>query len=249
MRGSDSGAIAIIFAGGVGSRMARFSRPKQFMEVEGKPILAHTLEHFQRHEEVTSIYLACLEPYIGEAWDIVVKFDIAKVRAITPGGPTAQASILNALEAALKDGEPADTVALIHDGVRPVINAELISRNIAAVRSHGSAITAIPCFETIASSMDGARTVDSVTQRDLMYILQAPQSFTLGEVCRMNRLAVADGLLGKFVDQAHMMHHYGKPLHMVEGFRGNVKITTDIDFLQFRLLLESGEFEGVIGRE
>ena len=136
---------------------------------------------------------------------------------------------------------------MIHDGVRPVINAAIISRNIRCAEEQGTAITAIPCFETVAMSLDGAQTVESVTQRDLMHVLQAPQTFRLKEVFDVNAQSLEDGLLGKFVDQAHLMKHYGKRLQLIPGFRGNIKITTDYDLLQFRLLVESGALSAVTG--
>jgi 2-C-methyl-D-erythritol 4-phosphate cytidylyltransferase len=240
------GAIAIIFAGGIGSRMENASQPKQFIEVAGKAVLVHTLEHFQRHSEVQAVYIACLQGYIEHAWELMRRFGLDKVRSITAGGETAQHSILNALKSAMADEAAHEAAVLVHDGVRPIINSDLISRNITTAGRHGSAITAIPCFETIAMSLDGAETVSSVTQRDLMYVLQAPQTFRLEEAYRMNMQSLDDGLLGKFVDQAHMMRHYGKALHMVPGLRGNVKLTTDFDLMQFRLLVSSGALTSVI---
>lgn len=237
---AGAGAIAIIFAGGLGSRMAHASLPKQFIDVAGKAVLVHTLEHFQRHPDVHAVYVACLPPYVDHAWDLIRRFHLEKVRSVVPGGETAQHSILSAMKSAVADGAAEGAAALVHDGVRPIISADLISRNIAAAEQYGSAITAIPCFETIAMSLDGAETVSSVTQRDLMYVLQAPQTFRLGDAYRVNLQCAQDGLLGKFVDQAHLMKHYGKALHMVRGFRGNVKLTTDFDLMQFRLLVASG---------
>lgn len=241
--------VAVIFAGGVGSRMKGAERPKQFLEVEDKPILVHTLEHFQRHADVTSIYVSCLASHIEEAWTMVRAFGVGKVRCIVPGGGSAQESIHRALRSAVADGVHDDAIVLVHDGVRPLINQELISRNIAAARQHGNAITAIPCFETIARSVDGAETIDSVTVRDQMHVLQAPQTFRLGAAVKTNTRSVEDGLLGSFVDQAQLMGHYGEELHMVAGFRGNVKITTDLDLLQFEILARSGHLGAVIGEQ
>ena len=243
------GAVALVFAGGLGSRMVRAELPKQFIPIQGKPVLVHTLEHFQRHADVDAVYLSCLPDYRDRAEDLVRQHGLAKVRAVVAGGATAQNSILNAMQAAVADGVPEDTIALVHDGVRPLINADLISRNIAAARDHGTAISAIPCSETIALSLDGAHTVDSVTQRNLMYVLQAPQTFRLGEALRANLRSLEEGLLGKFVDQAHLMRHYGAELHMVPGLRGNVKLTTDFDLLQFRLLVDAGALSDVVGGE
>ncbi len=214
--------------------------PKQFRVVEGRPILVRTLEHFQRHEDVDGIYLSCLSAYVEHAVSLVQQFGLTKVRGITPGGETSQHSIFNALRYAVEDGVPDETIALIHDGVRPVINPGLISANVRSAEQYGSAITAIPCFETVAVSLDGACTVDAVPSRQLMHVLQAPQTFRLGEAYRMNARSLDEGLIGTFVDQAHLMNHYGRRLHMVPGLRGNVKITTDFDLLGFRLMVEAG---------
>jgi 2-C-methyl-D-erythritol 4-phosphate cytidylyltransferase len=239
--------IAIVFAGGIGTRMKKAGLPKQFQPVGGKPVLAHTLEHFQQHPRVGAIYLSCVASHLEDAWSLVRAYGIDKVRSIVPGGTTAQESIYNGLRSASADGVSDDALALIHDGVRPLINQELISRNIETARECGCAITAIPCFETIARSVDFASTIESVTRRDEMHILQAPQTLPLGLARQLNARSVEDGLLGSFVDQAQLMNHYGEKLHLVAGFRGNVKITTHLDLLQFELLVTSGHLATVIG--
>lgn len=247
MSNGRAGAIAIIFAGGNGTRMKPHGPPKQFVTVGDRPILVHTLQHFQAHPRIEAIYVVCLADFIGQAWSLVEQYGLDKVRSIVPGGHTAQESIFNGLESAVADGVDEQTATLIHDGVRPIINADLIDSNIDTAHEHGSAITAIPCFETIAMSLDQARTIHTVTNRDVMYVLQAPQTFRLGEVHRTNRRSFEDGLLGAFVDQAQLMSHYGFQLHMVRGLRGNAKLTTQFDLRQFSLLVESGELDCVTG--
>jgi 2-C-methyl-D-erythritol 4-phosphate cytidylyltransferase len=240
-------AIAIVFAGGIGSRMKSVEQPKQFQAVEGKPIMAHTLQHFQDHPGVRAIYVSCVASHLDRAWSLVREYDLDKVRDIVPGGTSAQESIYNGLRRASDDGLPEETITLVHDGVRPLINGQLITRNIESARRFGNGVTAIPCFETIARSIDEAATVDAVTKRDEMYVLQAPQTFPLGLALHANARSVEEGLLGTFVDQAQLMKHYGEKLYLVSGFRGNVKLTTDLDLLQFELLASSGHLGAVIG--
>lgn len=244
------GAIGIVFAGGVGSRMKRAEQPKQFLPVglEGKPILVHTLEHFERHAEVDSVYVATLADRVDDVWRMLRDFAITKVHAVVAGGGSAQESIWNGLRCAAAEGVPESTLALVHDGVRPVINQQLITDNLTVARAHGNAVTAIPCFETIARSVDG-ETIESVTRRDEMHILQAPQTLPLGLALRLNSRAAEEGLLGAFVDQAQMLKHYGETLRLVPGFRGNVKITTDLDFLQYEILATSGHLARIVGAE
>ena len=240
--------IVIIFAGGNGSRMNCETGPKQFMEVKGKPVIIYTLEHFQNLTNIEAIYIACITQQIPHLKRLIKQFTISKVAAIVPGGTTAQASIYNGLKAAVDDSRNShETIVLIHDGVRPIINNKLIRDSIDSVKEHDSAIASIPCFETIAQSKDHARFINCVTDRNVMYILQAPQSFRLGDVFAAEKKSEEEGLLGTFVDSAQLMKHYGYKLHMIEGFRGNVKITVPLDFAYFKFLVESGEFKHVTG--
>lgn len=243
VRGEPSG-VAVIFAGGSGARMGgQDGRPKQLIEVCGKPILAYTLEHFQAHPHVDSIYVVSLESCIPEVCHMMEVYGFGKVRAIVPGGTTAHASIVNGLRAALQDGADRESVVFIHDGVRPMINAKLIDDNFRSVVAHGNAISSIPAFETVASVRVDAAVVDEVADRSRMHVLQAPQSFRLGEVYDLNAVAERDGFIGRFVDQAHLMYHYGQRLHLVPGLRGNVKITVPLDVVFFTHLVESGEYK------
>lgn len=240
--------VAVIFAGGVGSRMNHPDGPKQFIKVNDKPILVYTLEHFQNHPKIDAIYISCLEEGISITESLVREYNISKVKSIVKGGDSAQESIYNGLTAAWEDRDnDDDTCVLIHDGVRPIINSKLIDDNIESVHKFGSAISSIPAFETVARSLDDGDTVDFVENRDLMYILQAPQSFRLHGIYSAHKKAVEEGMMGKFIDQAHMMNHYGNDIHMIEGFRGNIKITVPLDLSYFKYLVESGEFKSVTG--
>lgn len=240
--------IAVIFAGGVGSRMNHPDGPKQFIKVKDKPIIVYTLEHFQNHSDIDAIYISCLEEGLDLTKQLVDEFGLTKVKRIVKGGDSAQESIFNGLNAAFEDNDnDQDTCVLIHDGVRPIINNKLIDDNIASVQKFGSAISSIPAFETVARSLDGGDTVDKVENRDHMYVLQAPQSFKLHRIYEAHKKSIDEGMMGKFIDQAHMMNHYGHDIHMVEGFRGNVKVTVPLDLAYFNFLLESGEFENVTG--
>lgn len=240
--------IAVIFAGGVGSRMNHPDGPKQFIKVKDKPIIVYTLEHFQKHPDIDAIYISCLEEGIKLTKSLVNEYGITKVKAVVRGGSSAQESIYNGLKVAYDDNDnDENTCVLVHDGVRPIINTKLINDNIASVNKYGSSISSIPAFETVARSIDGGGSVDFVENRNHMYVLQAPQSFRLYEIHDTNKRSVEDGMMGKFIDQAHMMNHYGYDLHMVEGFRGNIKVTVPLDLAYFEFLVESGEFKNVTG--
>ena len=124
--------VAIIFAGGTGNRMNTKSKPKQFLELHGKPILIYTLEVFDNHPEIDGIILVILESWIGYCEDLISKFGLKKVRAVIAGGDSALSSQRNGLLKAAELFEP-DSVVLIHDGVRPLIDEDTISRSINAI--------------------------------------------------------------------------------------------------------------------
>ena len=141
--------IAVIFAGGVGSRMHSKERPKQFLEMYNKPIIIHTLEYFQNHPMIDAIVVVCIESWIPYLKELLYKFRIGKVKAVVPGGETGQLSIFHGLKAAKEIAENKRAIVLIHDGVRPLITEKLITDNIESVKMYGSAITSAKVKETI----------------------------------------------------------------------------------------------------
>ena len=141
--------IAVIFAGGVGSRMHSKERPKQFLEMYNKPIIIHTLEHFEKHKDIDAIVVVCINGWIQYLKDLLYKFRIEKVKSVVPGGTTGQLSIYNGLKAAKEIAGNEKSIVLIHDGVRPLINEKVISDNIQSVLNYGSAITTAKVKETI----------------------------------------------------------------------------------------------------
>lgn len=237
--------VAIIFAGGSGARMGS-GIPKQFLEVNGKPIIIHTLEIFDEHPDIDEIYVACREDYIPKLQKYAAKFMLSKVVKIVPGGTTGQDSIYNALCAA-KENNADDAIVLIHDGVRPCITKELIDDNLSCVKEHGTAITCTALYETPIISHDGS-TVDEVPPRKTFYTAQAPQCFYLGEVLE------AHGEIRKenpdytgVVDTCTMMKMLGKEVKLVEGPRGNIKVTTPEDLYAFRAMIQYKESEQIFG--
>lgn len=120
---------AVIFAGGTGTRMNSKTRPKQFLTLHGKEIIIYTLEHFENHPEIDGISVVCIEGWIDYLKKLLDKYQIKKVRWISPGGATGQESIYNGLNA-MRGQIADDSIVLIHDGVRPLIDEELITNNI-----------------------------------------------------------------------------------------------------------------------
>ena len=229
--------VAIIFAGGTGKRMNTKSKPKQFLELHGKPILVYTLEKFDNHPEIDGIILVVLKDWIDYCNNLIDKFRINKVKAVIAGGSTAfesQELGLNKANELFAD----DSIVLIHDGVRPLVDEETISKNIESVRINGTAITVTPAIETIVLKNESGK-VGDIIERSRVELARAPQSFRLSEIIEAHRKAMVDNL--EFIDSASMMKHYGHELFTVEGSPENIKITTPNDFYMFRALVESKE--------
>ncbi len=237
--------IAIIFAGGSGVRMGA-GIPKQFLEINGKPIIVHTLQLFQNHDMIDKIYISVLEKYIPYMDDLCKEYRLNKVCGIVPGGETGQDSIYNALKKAESEN-PGDSIVLIHDGVRPFITYEVIANNIECVEKNGNAITCTSCYETILLSKTGD-VVESVPFRKETYAAQAPQSFYLKDIIAAHdQVRSMPTRYDNLVDSCTLIRVLGQTAHMVPGNRGNIKVTTPEDVYMFRALLTYKENEQAFG--
>ena len=238
--------IAVIFAGGTGVRMNSQSKPKQFLELHGKSILLHTIEHFEFHPDIDFIVVACLENWIGILKNELYRFGIKKVRWIVQGGETVQKSIYNALKKIEDNIELADDdIVLLHDGVRPLINQQLISQNIESVKKYGSGITVAYQYETVAT-VNGEGFVDQVIDRNTARVAKAPQSFYIKDVLKAHKKANSENKKN-FIDSASLMSNYGYKLRQVIGSANNLKITTATDFYMFKAMLDARENSQIFG--
>ena len=240
--------IAVIFAGGVGSRMHSKEKPKQFLEMYNKPIIIHTIEYFENHPSIDAIVVVCVEDWIPYFEKLLYKFRIEKVKKVVPGGATGQLSIYTGLKAAEKIAGSERAIVLIHDGVRPLINEKVITDNIASVEKHGSAITTAVVKETILVVNDGTSTIDYVPSRKNSRVARAPQSFWLDEILEAHEKSLAEGETN-CIDSCTMMQKYGHDLFLVDGPGENIKITTPEDFYTMRAILEAKENAQIYGFE
>ena len=235
--------IAVIFAGGTGKRMNTSSKPKQFLELYGKPILVYTIEKFNNHPEIDGIILVVLETWITYCEELINKYKQNKVKAIIAGGETALESQRNGLLKAQELFGP-DSIVLIHDGVRPLIDEETISNNIECVKDHGSAVTVTPAIETITIKSQSGE-IQQIIERSKVEMARAPQSFFLKDILEAHKKAAETNQ--DFIDSASMMLHYGYKLFSVEGTPENIKITTPNDYYTFRALIDAQENSQVFG--
>lgn len=234
---------ALIFAGGVGQRMNTLSKPKQFLELHGKPIILYTIEHFEIHNEIDNIVVVCLESWIKELERYLRIYDIQKVSQIIVGGSGADESIYNGLKA-MEDSHSNDDIVLIHDGVRPLINAELISQNIDTTIKLGNAITCEPAIESVIQSKNGV-VIDNIPTRSEMFIAKAPQTFKYGDIWKLYKRAHHEGV--HTIDSSHLCSLYDVKLYMVKSPANNIKITTPQDYYIFRALYEAMENYQILG--
>lgn len=232
--------IALIFAGGVGTRMKNTDKPKQFLELDGKPIIIHTIEKFDQCKMIDAIAIACKEEYIELLEDLIKQFNIEKVRWLVPGGETGQLSIFNALQACINDNEvDKDAVVLIHDGVRPIIDNQLILENIVTARTYGNAITVVNASETVFVSQN-KKTIDGLLDREEIFYARAPQTFYLRDIYNLHLKEMQMSNVNN-IDSCSIFFKHGYKLNFVYGKSSNIKITTYEDYFIFKALYELDE--------
>ncbi len=237
--------IAIIFAGGTGKRMNTKAVPKQFLELHGKPVIIYTLEQFENHPEIDQIILVCLSSWIDYAKKLLRKFQITKVTSVVPGGLSGQESIFHGIDTAYRQSQDKKDIVLIHDGVRPMINQETITKCLSCVKKNGNAITTTPAIETIFVNGNNGQ-VGKIFNRSDCAMARAPQCFYLQDIYGAHLKAQSEQR-NDFIDSAMLMQHYGAKLYMVDGPVENIKITTPTDFYLFRALLDAKENMQIVG--
>lgn len=236
--------VALIFAGGTGQRMNSSSKPKQFLEMHGKPILIYTLEYFETHKDIDAICVVCLAGWENELKRLLAQYQIEKVRWIVEGGKTGHDSIYMGLQV-LRNEFADEDIVLIHDGVRPLISEELITDNIESVKKYGNAITVEDAAESVVVIKEKTNTLAEMPRRSLCKIAKAPQSFYLKDICEVHQLALKDGY--KAIDSSDLMHHYGRKLYTVKSTPYNIKIATPSDYYVFRAIYEARENSQIFG--
>ena len=239
--------IAVVFAGGVGKRMkTKDGTPKQFLKINGEPILIHTLSKFEESPDIDAIVLSCLEDYIEYSYKLIKQYNITKIRKIVKGGATGQLSIYNGLRGAKEISNSEDDIVLIHDGVRPIIDSDLIRRNIECVKMNGSSISSVAQHETTIMVDDKKNSVEKITERSKTYIARAPQCFYLKDILEAHEKAISEERYD-FTDSASIMLNYGKNLFITECSPDNLKVTTPNDYYVVKALIDAKEDSKVFG--
>lgn len=235
--------IAIITAGGVGVRTHQ-DLPKQFLTVENKPIIIYTLEAFQRHPNIDSIYVSCLEGWEKVLEAYAKQFNITKLKRIVLGGDTGQKSIYNGLKAINDDYEKTDDiVVMIHDGNRPMISQDIITDNIVQQSLHGSAVAVIPTTEVVFVSKDAKKSVLALNREEL-WRTQTPHAYRFDELWAVHNKAIKDNVTN-MAASCSLMQKYGFITYFSKGSEKNIKITTVEDIEIFKALLNAKNDEWI----
>lgn len=225
--------VALLIAGGSGNRMHQ-DIPKQFITVNERPVIVYTLEAFEKHPEIDAIAVVCIEGWDQVLWAYAKQFNITKLKYVIPGGKNGQDSIRNGVYEIEKHFK-ADDLVLIHDAIRPMVSAEIISDNIRVAREYGNAITVIPCAEAMMQTEDGVVSVGSYP-RDRLKRTQTPQAFKIGVICNLHRRALESGITNS-VASCTLMIEMGEQVYFSAGSEKNIKLTTVEDIDIFKALL------------
>ncbi|WUI00594.1 2-C-methyl-D-erythritol 4-phosphate cytidylyltransferase [Spirillospora sp. NBC_00431] len=215
--------VAVVLAGGVGARMGA-GRPKQLMEVGGRPILAHAVGAFDAHPGIGEVVVVMAAGHLRAAASIAAPF--RKTAAVIEGGDTRTASTVAALR--VLDERPDDVRVLFHDAARPFVDAPVIDRVLEALDANDAVAVGMPASDTMVVVEDGR--VVSMPPRETMIRFQTPQGFRLGTIRKAYELALADPAL-RATDDCGIVHRYlpDVPIRVVAGSERNLKVTQPLD--------------------
>ncbi len=231
--------VAIITAAGKGTRL-KSNISKQFLNIYGKPILAHTINIFQKSPKINQIYISVPGDYVETCWkDIIERFSLTKVKKLVIGGKHRQESVYNVL----KTIPSTSKIVLIHDGVRPLVtNTEiemtitrLVSGNKKDPKVKGT-ILAAPAKETIKKIRDDREeTIDTTIPREKVWHAQTPQTFFYKEILEAHNKAKEEEFIG--TDDSSLVERMGWRVNVVRGRHENIKITTPLDLFLAELIM------------
>ena len=231
--------VAVIIAGGSGQRMGQ-DIPKQFINVYDKPVLIYTLESFQRNDLIDAIEVVCIDGWHNVLWAYAKQFNITKVKWVISGGNSAQESIRNGVYN-LKDVCSADDNIIIHDGIRPLVDDEVLEDVIAKCNEFGNGVTSLPYNEQIFVIDDEASTTKYIPRETLRRV-STPQAYKFDKLVWAYEKAFAEeiGIYGSSYTNT-MMVELGERLYFAKGSDKNIKLTTKDDLEIFKCYLTAGE--------
>ena len=228
--------VALLTAAGTGTRMGQ-DIPKQFMHVENKPLIIHTMEAFQNHPNIDAIMVVTLPAWMAVLQAYASQFNITKLKWVVPGGATGQESIHNGLMELSKVLQ-SDDIVMIHDGNRCLVSSEIISNSLATFHAHGSAVAAIPCVEAVFKSSDDGSSSTVSIPREQLFRTQTPHTYTIEKLLWAHEEAAKRGI-SNTAASCTLMQALGETVYFSKGSETNLKITTVDDMLIFEALLHT----------
>lgn len=228
--------FGVILAGGTGSRMGA-ELPKQFLPLEGRPVIAWAMEAFSSHRDITGVLVVSHPDYIDRIRGIAEEQGIGKIIDVLPGGETRQGSSYHAITGYSFKG---DDIILIHDAARPFITADIITRSIDAARECGAAGVYVPAIDTVTVGVEGFAA--KIPDRKTLYYTQTPQTFTFEVIRDAHEQAMKKNILSAS-DDVQMALDAGYRVKMVEGAYTNIKITTPYDYEAAQMIAAKGLYK------
>lgn len=230
--GREQMITALILAGGLDANF-QMDIPKQFINVNNRPIIVYTLEVFQKHPEIEEIYVSCLEGWQEMVRVYARQFDITKLKLILAGGKDAQESTFRGLSM-MKEKMGTGDIVVVHDAIRPLVSEELITKSIQMCRKKGMGVAATNIMDTIMHSVNGQEGYESLNRYEIMKV-QTPQSFEFDYIWKIHNRAISEGCTGAW-DNSSLLTKLGEKVYFSEGADLNLKINTVEDVEMFKAL-------------
>lgn len=233
----ETNIYGVVLAGGKGTRMGNVEKPKQFMEIGGKPIIVHTIEKFVVNSEFHKILVLTPKQWIKHTEDLIKKYipDNGRI-VVIEGGVTRNETIMNAISYLDKQGcLNEDTIIVTHDSVRPFVTHRILEENIRYTQEFGACDTVIPATDTIVESRDN-QMISSIPDRTTMYQGQTPQSFKALHLRNLYQ-SLSEQEKEILTDACKILVIKGEKVHLVEGEESNIKITYPYDMRVAEALL------------
>ena len=230
--------IAVILAGGVGSRVGA-GMPKQFVKILGKPVIVYTIEAFQKHEDIDAIEVVCVKSHIDYMKELVDTYGLSKVKWVTEGGADFQGSVLNGINN-LQDKCSEDDIVLVHFGASPFVEGDIIADAVRVCKIKGNAISTTPFYLLSGVKDDDEKTTKWI-DRDTIACMNSPHAFRYGYIRDIYKRAVETGVIKEVEPHTTtLMYKMGETIYFSKGSQSNIKITTkeDLDLFEGYVLMK-----------
>lgn len=230
--------IAVILAGGVGSRVGA-GMPKQFVKILGKPVIVYTIEAFQKHEDIDAIEVVCVKSHIDYMKELVDTYGLSKVKWITEGGADFQGSVLNGINN-LQDKCSEDDIVLVHFGASPFVEGDIIADAVRVCKIKGNAISTTPFYLLSGVKDDDEKTTKWI-DRDTIACMNSPHAFRYGYIRDIYKRAIETGVIKEVEPHTTtLMYKMGETIYFSKGSQSNIKITTkeDLDLFEGYVLMK-----------